>query len=52
MDINLKHKQFRASCGMIATVVAWDDTDNMWICRYLIGEMFYACESYIKENLI
>lgn len=46
-------KKFRTILnGVIATVVQWDDTDALWICRYPWGEYFYEDEKYIRENLI
>lgn len=46
-------KKFRTILnGVIATVVQWDDTDALWICRYPWGEYFYEDEEYIRKNLI
>ena len=36
-----------------AIVENWDDTDKLWICRYLhTNEIFYKDDAYIYDNII
>ena len=46
-------KKFRTTLNeVIATVVQFDDTSGLYICRSPWGEYFYKDEGYIRENLI
>ena len=40
--------------GLVYAIVEkWDDTYNLWICRYLhTNAIFYASDTYIYDNII
>lgn len=47
----MRGKKFRKG-DYIATVVQWDDTNALWICRYPWSEYFYEDDEFIRENLV